>query len=229
MMKKKIKNANIYTALGICIIALAVASVISIVPGKNDDAEEIGFTRVSVKWSEKVKEYTVPETDAVDVDVTGIADDRTRETEPATEENKPFTGTFALPMGTDIIKDFSNGEMVFSQTMGDWRVHNGVDFGGAAGNRVDAVADGEIIAVYEDSFLGTVIEIDHGNGMTVSYCGLKKGSTLVEGTFVKGGDKIGSLGSVPVESADGDHLHLEVKVDGKTVDPLEALNKVRSE
>ncbi len=229
MMKKKIKNANIYTALGICIIALAVASVISIVPGKNDDAEEIGFTRVSVKWSEKVREYTVPETDAVDVDVTGIADDRTRESEPATEENKPYTGTFALPMGTDIIKDFSNGEMVFSQTMGDWRVHNGVDFGGAAGNRVDAVADGEIIAVYEDSFLGTVIEIDHGNGMTVSYCGLKKGSTLVEGTFVKGGDKIGSLGSVPVESADGDHLHLEVKVDGKTVDPLEALNKVRSE
>lgn len=229
MMKKKIKNANIYTALGICIIALAVASVISIVPGKNDDTEEIEFTRVSVKWSEKVREYTVPETDAVDVDVTGIADDRTRETEPSTEENKPFTGTFALPMGTDIIKDFSNGEMVFSQTMGDWRVHNGVDFGGAAGNRVDAVADGEIIAVYEDSFLGTVIEIDHGNGMTVSYCGLKKGSTLVEGTFVKGGDKIGSLGSVPVESADGDHLHLEVKVDGKTVDPLEALNKVRSE
>ena len=229
MMKKKIKNANIYTALGICIIALAVASVISIVPGKNDDTEEIEFTRVSVKWSEKVREYTVPETDAVDVDVTGIADDRTRETEPSTEENKPFMGTFALPMGTDIIKDFSNGEMVFSQTMGDWRVHNGVDFGGAAGNRVDAVADGEIIAVYEDSFLGTVIEIDHGNGMTVSYCGLKKGSTLVEGTFVKGGDKIGSLGSVPVESADGDHLHLEVKVDGKTVDPLEALNKVRSE
>ncbi len=229
MMKKKIKNANIYTALGICIIALAVASVISIVPGKNDEAEEIGFTRVSVKWSEKVREHTVPETDAVDVDVTGIADDRTRETEPATEENKPFTGTFALPMGTDIIKDFSNGEMVFSQTMGDWRVHNGVDFGGAAGNRVDAVADGEIIAVYEDSFLGTVIEIDHGNGMTVSYCGLKKGSTLAEGTFVKSGDKIGSLGNVPVESADGDHLHLEVKVDGKTVDPLEALNKVRAE
>lgn len=229
MMKKKIKNANIYTALGICIIALAVASVISVVPGKSDNAEEIGFTRVSVKWSEKVREYTVPETDAVDVDVTGIADDRTRETEPATEENKPFTGTFALPMGTDIIKDFSNGEMVFSQTMGDWRVHNGVDFGGAAGNRVDAVADGEIIAVYEDSFLGTVIEIDHGNAMTVSYCGLKKGSTLAKGTFVKSGDKIGSLGSVPVESADGDHLHLEVKVDGKTVDPLEALNKVRAE
>lgn len=233
MMKKKIKNANIYTALGVCAIALAVASVISAVPDKTDDADEVGFTRVSVKWSEKVADYTVPETDAVDVGVTGIEDDRPRETEPAseqiTEENRPFTGNFVLPMGNDITKDFSNGEMVYNQTMGDWRVHNGIDFGGAAGNTVDAVADGKITAVYEDSFLGTVVDIDHGNGMVVSYCGLKKGTTLAEGTFVKSGEKIGTLGSVPVESADGEHLHLEVKVDGKTVDPLEALNKVRAE
>lgn len=229
MMKKKIKNANIYTALGICVIALAVASVISVVPGKTDETEKVGFTRVSVKWSEKVAEYTAPETDAVDADVTGIEDDRTRETEPATEENKPFTGTFVLPMGTDIIKDFSNGQVVFSKTMGDWRVHNGVDFGGAAGNRVDAVADGEIIAVYDDSFLGVIVEIDHGNGMVVSYCGLKKGTNLAEGTFVKSGEKIGSLGTVPIESADGEHLHLEVTIDGKIVDPLEALNKIRTE
>lgn len=228
-MKKKIKNANIYMALGICAVALAVASVISTVPGKTNTAEDVGFSRVSIKWSEKATEYTVPETDAVDVGVTGVEDDRTRETEPATEKNAPFTGNFVFPMGTDIIKDYSNGEMVFSRTMGDWRTHDGIDFGGAAGNSVDAVADGEITAVYEDVFRGTVVEIDHGNGMTVSYCGLKKGTTLAEGTFVKSGERIGSLGTVPVEAADGEHLHLEVKVDGKTVDPLEALNKVRAE
>ncbi len=227
-MKKKIKNANIYTALGICVVALAVASVISLVPGKTETADETGFTRVSIRWSERNIEQTEPETAAVDVGVTGIEDDR-RETEPTTESNKPFKGKFVLPMGNDIIKDFSNGGMVYNQTMGDWRVHNGVDFGGAAGNRVDAVADGEITAVYEDSFLGTVVEIDHGNSMTVSYCGLKKGTTLAEGTFVKGGDKIGTLGTVPAESADGDHLHLEIKVDGKTVDPLAALNRIREE
>ncbi len=227
-MLKKLKNVNIYTALGICIVAVAVASVINLVPGKTDTAEETGFSRVSIKWSERVTEETVPETAAVDVGVTGIEDDRDA-TEATTVNNKPFEGKFILPMGNDITKDFSNGEMVYNQTMGDWRVHNGVDFGGASGNRVDAVADGKVTAVYDNSFLGTVVEIDHGNGMTVSYCGLKPGTVLAEGTFVKGGEKIGTLGTVPAEAADGEHLHLEVKVDGKTVDPLAALNRIREE
>ena len=65
--------------------------------------------------------------------------------------------------------------------------------------------------------------------MTVRYCGLKKGTTLPEGALVKKSEKIGTLGSIPIESAEGGHLHLEVTVDGKTVDPLEALNKVRTE
>ena len=227
-MLKKIKNANIYTALGICAVALAVAAVISVVPDKTDASEETGFSRVSIKWSERSTEQTVPETAAVDIGVTGIEDDR-NETETTTENNKPFTGSFVLPMGNDITKDFSNGEMVFNRTMGDWRVHNGVDFGGASGNRVNAVADGEVVSIYKDSFLGTVVEIDHGNGMTVSYCGLKEGTTLAKGTFVKAGEKIGTLGTVPSETADGEHLHLEIKVDGKTVDPLAALNRVREE
>lgn len=229
-MKKKIKNGNIYTALGICAIAVAVASVISIVPGKNQtEQEESGFTRVSIKWSERAVENTVPQTDAVDVGVTGIEDDRTRETETSTQSNKPYTGDFVLPMGNDIIKDFSNGEMVYNLTMNDWRVHNGVDFGGTPGGRIDAVADGKITAVYEDSFLGTVIEIDHGNGMVSVYCGLNKETVLPEGTFVKKGERIGSLGEVPAEASDVEHLHFEVKIDGKTVDPLAALNKIGEE
>ena len=226
-MKKNFKNGNIYAALGICIVA--VAAVISLSPGKSGTLEEAGFSRVSIKWSERSVEQAEPATQAVDIGVTGIRDNRNETTEPATEGDAPYKGNFALPMGNDIIKDYSNGEMVQSKTMGDWRVHNGVDFGGATGNSVDAVADGIITKVYEDSFWGTVAEIDHGNGMTVKYCGLKNGSTLPENSRVTKGEKIGSLGKIPVESADGDHLHVEVMVDGKTVDPLEALNKVRAE
>jgi murein DD-endopeptidase MepM/ murein hydrolase activator NlpD len=132
-------------------------------------------------------------------------------------------------MGTDIIKDFSNGEMVESKTMGDWRVHNGVDFGGSAGNEVVAVSKGKITSVTDDSFWGTIVEIDHGNGMTVRYCGMKEGSCLPEGTEVEKYDKIGSLGHIPVEISENDHLHLEVMIDGKYVDPLKALNKVGSD
>ncbi len=224
-MKRKFKYGNVYLALGICAVAVAVAAVISLTPDKGGTLENEDFLRVSITWDESV--FFEPETDAVDIGVTGVPDLRVTAEIEETEEKREKN--FALPMGNHIIKDYSNGEMVFSKTMGDWRIHNGVDFGGASGNSVDAVEDGIITAVYDDSFWGTVIEIDHGDGMLVRYCGLKKGSTLSDGARVVKGEKIGTLGNIPVESGDGDHLHIEVSIDGKTVDPLAALGKIREE
>lgn len=224
-MKRKFKYGNVYLALGICAVAVAVAAVISLTPDKGGTLENEDFLRVSITWDESI--FFEPETDAVDIGVTGVPDLRVTAEIEKTEEKREKN--FALPMGNHIIKDYSNGEMVFSKTMGDWRIHNGVDFGGASGNSVDAVEDGIITAVYDDSFWGTVIEIDHGDGMIVRYCGLKKGSTLSDGARVVKGEKIGTLGNIPVESGDGDHLHIEVSIDGKTVDPLAALGKIREE
>ena len=223
-MKKNFKKyPNIYLALAVCLVAVGAGTAIGLV--KNPTSENADFSRVTLQWS---LEETQPLTDDVNIGVSGVADERIF-TEPVTDqikENKPFSGNFALPMGTDIIKDYSNGEMVESKTMGDWRVHNGVDFGGSAGNEVVAVDRGKVTKVYEDSFLGTIVEIDHGNGMTVRYCGMKEGSCLSEGTEVEKYDKIGSLGHIPVEIAEEDHLHLEVLIDGEYTDPLKALNKV---
>lgn len=225
-MKKKLKKyPNIYLALFVCLIAVGIGSVVGLT-SRNEIGGTEDFSRVTVQWSIENEE---PLTDNANIGISGIADERiytVPETTEKIEENKPYSGDFALPMGTDIIKDFSNGEMVQSKTMGDWRVHSGVDFGGSAGNKVVAVADGKVTAVYDDSFWGTVVEIDHGNGMTARYCGLKSGSCLPEGSEVKKYDKIGSLGHIPVEISDPDHLHLEILIDGETVDPLKALNKV---
>ena len=219
------KYPNIYIALAVCLVAAGIGAAIGVAK-MPEPAAETGFERVTVQWS--VGETVQPLTEEANIGVSGIADERIY-IEPTTEEieeNKPFSGNFALPMGTDIIKDYSNGEMVESKTMGDWRVHNGVDFGGSAGNDVVAVSSGKVTNVYDDSFWGTVVEIDHGNGMTVRYCGMKNGSTLPEGTEIEKYDKIGSLGHIPVEISEEDHLHLEVLVDGEYVDPLKALNKV---
>lgn len=224
-MKRKIKkHPNIYLALFVCLIAVGIGTVAGFFSENSGtiDTTEPEFTRVTVEWSED--EYIPPVTDEVNIGVSGIADERI----VTTEESKPVTDDFVLPMGTDIIKDFSNGEMVESKTMGDWRVHNGVDFGGSAGNDVCAAADGKITEVYDDVFWGTVVEIDHGNGLTAKYCGMKNGTCLPEGTQVEKGEKIGTLGHIPVEISDEDHLHLEIIVDGKTVDPLEAMNKIRN-
>lgn len=226
-MKKKIKKSpNIYLALFACLLAVGIGTVAALREDSPAVDEPESFSRVTVEWS--IEEINEPLTDEVNIGISGIADERVFSTTEAekTEGNKPYSGSFALPMGTDIIKDFSNGEMVESKTMGDWRVHNGVDFAGSAGNDVVAVSKGSVTKVYDDSFWGTVVEIDHGNGMTVKYCGLKSGSCLPEGSTVEKYDKIGSLGHIPVEISDEDHLHLEILIDGENVDPLKALNKV---
>ena len=152
-------------------------------------------------------------------------------TEPTTKaesttagDNLPFTGSFCFPLGLEILKDYSDGEMVYSQTMKDWRVHNGIDFTGEKGSEVRAIQRGRITAVYEDELWGTVVEIDHGNEMLVKYCGLTKPSVLPVGTEIKKDQAIGKLGEIPVESADEPHLHLEITVNGKIVDPLAAMN-----
>ena len=186
-MKRRIKkHPNIYLALFVCLVAVGIGTVTGFFVENRGtiDATEPEFTRVTVEWSEE--EFTPPVTDEVNIGVSGIADERISTTEKI-EENKPFSGDFALPMGSDVINDFSNGEMVQSKTMGDWRVHNGVDFGGSAGNDVGAVADGKITKVYDDVFWGTVVEIDHGNGMTAKYCGMKTATCLPEGTQVEKG------------------------------------------
>lgn len=221
---KKRKYSSIYFALFVCLAAVATGAAVSVKTAVSKPTkEETDFVRITYTW-------TVPDTEArANVPVTDIADERSDENETTTqmpERNKPYSGDFALPMGSDIIKDYSNGEMIRSKTMGDWRVHSGVDFGGSAGNDVVAVSDGTVTAVREDSFWGTIVEIDHGNGMTVRYCGMKSGSCLPQGSKVGKYDKIGTLGHIPVEISDGDHLHLEVLIDGETVDPLKALNKV---
>ena len=224
-MKKSFKKyPNIYLALAVCLVAVGAGAAIGLV--KSPDNTDKDFERATINWS--IEETLPPLTENVNIGVSGIADERVF-VEPSTEkieENKPYSGSFALPMGTDIIKDYSDGEMVESKTMGDWRVHNGVDFGGSAGNEVVAVSQGKVTKVYDDSFWGTVVEIDHGNGMTVRYCGMKDGSCLPEGTEVEKYDKIGSLGHIPVEISEEDHLHLEVIIDGENVDPLKALNKI---
>lgn len=227
-MKKKIKKSpNIYLALFACLIAVGVGTAASMRKDSSGVVEPSEFSRITIEWS--IDEIPEPQTDEVNIDVSGIADERVYSTTEKIEENKPYSGNFALPMGTDIMKDFSNGEMVESKTMGDWRVHNGVDFAGSAGNEVVAASKGKVTKVFDDSFWGTVVEIDHGNGMTVRYCGLQSGSTLPEGSEVEKYDKIGSLGHIPVEISDEDHLHLETLIDGEYVDPLKALNKVGAE
>ena len=127
-----------------------------------------------------------------------------------------------MPVQGKVLKDYSGERLQYSATYGDMRLHKGIDIECEKGTAVSAAADGTVLSVINDATFGTVLEIDHKNGIMVKYAALDD-VKLKEGDAVKMGDIIGKVGTVPCECNDKSHIHIEVLKDGKQVSPLKAL------
>ena len=224
-MKKTGKSRLTYAVLTCCMIAVSVGAW---------GAANGTRSKVTPKSTEPEQSvFNIPSEDVeVDVPLTDVPDTREYETEmtetTVTDEsdNTPYTGNFALPTASQFItKDYSGGAMVYSNTMQDWRIHNGIDFGESRGQPVMAIHDGVVTNVKTDALWGTSVTIDHGNGIVARYCGLSPANVPEEGCHVEKYAVIGTIDTIPIESKDGPHLHFEITVDGKTADPLKVINK----
>lgn len=130
---------------------------------------------------------------------------------------------FILPIeNAQIVKQYSPDVLLFSETMRDWRTHNGVDFAADAGSEVRSVGNGTVCKVVSDPQRGYTIEIDYGT-FTGRYCALSQDGAVGIETEVHTGDVIGTLADMPLESADAPHLHFEALQNGEPVDPMQAL------
>ena len=127
------------------------------------------------------------------------------------------------PAGKNVMKEFSGDELVYSQTLKDWRVHDGVDFEVEKGTAVKAMTNGTVTDVREDPMWGTVVEIDHGNGVIATYCGLAKNVAVKKGDAVTTSQQLGAVGEIPCEIAEASHLHLKVTKDDQLIDPTTLL------
>jgi murein DD-endopeptidase MepM/ murein hydrolase activator NlpD len=107
---------------------------------------------------------------------------------------------------------------------GAWTPHNGLDFLNAIGTPVLATAPGKVVFAGWRGGYGWMIEIDHGSGVRTRYAHLQS-VNVEEGQTVAIRQRIGHLGSSGRSS--GAHLHYEVVVDGKPVDPQLFLNAGR--
>jgi murein DD-endopeptidase MepM/ murein hydrolase activator NlpD len=102
------------------------------------------------------------------------------------------------------------------------KFHKGVDFAGALGSDVVAVATGVVTWAGERSGYGKLIEINHGDGYSTRYA--HNESVLVAvGQTVKRGDPIALMGSTGHST--GPHVHFEVLHNGRPVDPLSVIGR----
>ena len=137
-------------------------------------------------------------------------------TSPATNTN----GAYIMPLSGEIMNPYSNGELVKSKTLGEWRTHDGVDIKAAEGTPVKSCFDGTVTNVTNDGKWGIMVEIEYP-ACTTYFCGLADTVKVKKGQEVKLGDVIGEVGnSSLVENADEFHLHLAMKKDNQWIDPM---------
>jgi len=99
-----------------------------------------------------------------------------------------------------------------------FKMHNGIDFSAPVGTPVYATADGLVqTATRSARGLGNQIRIDHGFGYTTLYACLDE-FTVRQGTRVKRGDQIGTVGDSGLSVAP--HLHYEVHLNGDPMNPI---------
>lgn len=122
---------------------------------------------------------------------------------------------------------YTDGEelvFVFNSTLNMWKTHNALDLLATEGTAVTAMFDGTVIAVDNTYAMGNSVTVDHGNGVVATYASLGD-VDVVKGQVLSQGDQIGTVGtSASNEFKDGAHLHLEVKLNDKVVDPTPYVN-----
>ena len=119
--------------------------------------------------------------------------------------------------GGNVLREYSK-ESVYFKTLNVWKPHMGTDFKAELGDDVYAMTGGEVTKITEDKMYGKTIEISVNNAVCI-YSGLAS-FTVQQGDRVEPGDKIGTVGVVPFEASDANHIHVSVKINGNNTDPL---------
>jgi murein DD-endopeptidase MepM/ murein hydrolase activator NlpD len=129
------------------------------------------------------------------------------------------SGIIAIPSGRPVqLANFTSGFGTRSDPFrGSRAMHGGIDLAGPLGTPIYATADGIVgRSEYNNGGYGNLVEINHGQGIQTRYGHL---SRLIArpGQRVRRGELIGLMGSTGRST--GSHLHYEVRIDGRAVNP----------
>lgn len=210
-MEKKFKISDKTTVAKIVYAAVVALLCVS--------AIVVGIVAAASKKDKIPEDGTANGSDETPSDTTDLPNE-----EPI-EDEKPTV--FISPVVGDVVKFHSLDTPVFSDTLGEWRVHTGIDILTPEGAAVYSSCDGTVTKVFDDVRLGRTVEITHANGIVSCYSNLAKDSTTpTVGSTILSGERIGTVGdSALSELAEEAHLHFEIKIGGKPVNPLDYISE----
>ena len=231
--KKSQPEKKIFYSLLMCVFAAALfTSFFSGKTAKNLRDAAKDETAQSKQTSVTESTPYVPPENAVKTDV---KKEETPEKEDSTEQKteveipsaspevempkSPEVTGIINPVNGEILKLFSDKTPVYSKTMDDWRVHDGIDISAKVGDSVFACAGGVVEDIFDDKKMGTTVIIDH-NGIKSKYQNLSPNVAVQKGDEVAEGAVIGVVGdSATYEIADAPHLHFELTDGNVQINP----------
>lgn len=219
MRLNKKPNDRVAVALVLCFCVVAIASIVTMRSNLSrydlKPEDSINIAKENDKQDGQDVVQPVPTVDSAQT---------TPKTEGEAQGAETQKGSIASPLTGEVTKGFSSDVPVYSKTLDQFIVHNGIDIEAPADSQVLAAAEGTITKVYTDDKLGITIEITHADGLITKYGNLSTIKMVGEGDVVKQGQVISGVGSTALfESLESPHLHFEVWKNGEAVDPVKEL------
>lgn len=205
---------------GLILAIIASVFIISFLIGRatalrdsDEKRDDYVYTGIVNPWEERTEKEAEVSRNAEKVPDVISEKKETKKIQEKTPEKMSF------PCGKTVTKEYSQ-MAVYSETMGDWRAHTGIDYAAEEGTVVKCVYDGKVARIYEDKLWGHTIEILHEGNLKSVYKNLNGETEIVVGQEVKEGQAIGKAGkSAVIESFETPHIHFELWQDDIVINP----------
>lgn len=185
-----------------------------------NEVEELNAISDENTNSENTTKYAVNTSKVEEKQATTQKSNLTKKTETKQEEQKVKDPEFKMPVSGEIMTEYAKDKLVYSNTLGEWVTHNGIDIKAEKTTVVKASSTGTIKSIKNDPRYGLTVVIEHINGFTTVYSNLLTAEFVAVGENVKEGQTIGTVGNTATfEISDEPHLHFEILKDGTNLNP----------
>ena len=229
MSERNHRSANIlsgtgfYIALFLGLTALAVAGYWMLLPS-HEKAEPVASPQEIAVPDPEPPEEVIPEPEMPEVEPESVQAPVWTPAPQSIPEPVTPPQLIVSPLTGETLSVFSMDELLYSETLSDWRTHDGIDIAAEPGTQVLAACSGTVLSVADDDMMGTTVVIGHDDGYETVYANLQSITTVEPEEYVSAGQVIGSVGKTSIaEAAETPHLHFSVRQNGEPIDPADFL------
>ena len=211
MKKKLLEKDAFYLSLFICICIMAIGGIWF----TNKNVDNLLSSNTPTKDTDEIH---LTEDEKNDVLPTTTDSDQNLAQAKEAENNK------INYLGNQVIRNYSEKEPSYSETLEVWEIHKGIDIEANENQEVKSLTSGTVLDVYDDDEYGMSIKIQSNKENVFVYSSLSKNVKVNKGDEIKEGQCIGYAGNTSnVECLSGVHVHLEAYKNNIAINPMSLL------